>query len=68
MGFAHCKRQAITLWVITGGATHLSCNAVTARGAKGADMDVSRAAKRAKPKWDWLISGDVTDKHQGAKL
>lgn len=65
MGFAHCKRQAVTLWVITGSATHLSSNAVTARGGKGADMDVSCATKRAKPT---LITGDAIDKRQGAKL
>lgn len=46
MGLAHCKGQAITLWVITTGATHLSSNAIIACGGKGADMDVSHATKR----------------------
>lgn len=32
MGLAHCKGQAITLWVITRGATHLSANGITACG------------------------------------
>lgn len=65
MGFAHCKRQAVTLWVITGGATHLSSNAVTARGGKGADTDVSCATKRAKAT---LITSDVIDKRRDAKF
>lgn len=65
MGFAHCKRQAVTLWVITGSATHLSSNAVTERGGKGADTDVSGPTKRAKPT---VITGDVIDKRQGAKI
>lgn len=46
MGLAHCKGQAITLWVITSGATHLAHNAIIACGGKGADMGVSHATKR----------------------
>lgn len=46
MGLAHCKGQAITLWVIKSCATHLSSNAIMGCVGKGADMDVSHATKQ----------------------
>lgn len=46
MGLAHCKGQAVALWVIASCVAHLSSNAVMMCGFNGADMDVSQATRR----------------------
>lgn len=46
MGLAHCKGQAVTLWVITSVVPHLFSNVIRPCEGKGADMDVSHATKR----------------------